>query len=265
MRRRGSRSIRKEGVYQEITSTTIFNVEKSVNLTTKFNFDTIRAIRFSRDYELAFLFTQSGSVPHYVLNVVDINNIDTWTLKETWGNGDYRGGHVNNNGTKVYGGLLSLIQFNLSTPYLMSSRTQVATLTVGGTGFIGGVTMNPDETKLFVQKYNSGSAIREFNLITPGDISGAVFVREVPFLPVNSVESSLTFINNGNGTLNGSNASEPPKFRTVSEPYTLNNLSASINLSGDNIFRIYGNEINQNQDLIYGIDSSTVLHQLKRN
>ena len=253
MRRRGSR-LRNTG-YKELTASSVFNTEKTLDLNAKFGITNGSAIRFSRDYAYMFLFTQSSETPHYVLNVVDEKDINTWTLNETWGSLDYRGGHINNNGTKAYAGLSSLTQFDLSTPYLMSSRTQIATLTVGGTGFIGGVTMNPSETKLFVMKYSTGGFVREFDLVTPGNISGATFVREVAFSPTSNNERGIVFVNKGKAIL--SNSTGVLNIRTVSTPYTLDNLSAAIGLSGS-FSAGYNAEINPMQNLIYTLVIGTL-------
>lgn len=243
-------------VSTEITPDTNFVLEKSLNLNTKFGIKTIWAMRFSSDYQYLILATLTSTFSNYVLNVVDINDIDTWTLKESFSGGGNRGIELKKDGTKFYFGYGTLYQYSLSTPYLMSNKTLDTSLATPWFERVVGVKMNPTGTKLFlyisVVRNTYHNLFREYSLTTPWDIAERTLVQEKILPPISSSESAMVFINNGNAILSVSEYDF--LIRTVSSPYTLNDLSSRELVSST--IRNNAVEINQDQRKVYTMDYS---------
>lgn len=126
----------------------------------------------------------------------------------------------------------TLRQFDLSTPWDISSRTQVNSVSIAtNTPRSSQIYFKPDGTKVYFSDYDNGH-VDEYNLSTPWDISTLSYVGSTGFLSNFGV---AVFINDDGSKLYwGNNAGDQFEEYPLSIPYdvtSIGSLSASLNTS----------------------------------
>lgn len=124
-----------------------------------------------------------GRIEKYPLPTAwDIGSINSRAQKHDVSNAnEVQGLRIRNNGKVIYGAGwadVSLLKFEMSTPYDLTTVTEKRASVSGNMSFVGGIEVKPDESKVYLGDITTNK-IHQYTMNTPGDISTLSHDKEI--------------------------------------------------------------------------------------
>ena len=215
MRRRGSRLSKKASIPFGIAN---LIDQQTRTFTGSGNYS---GVAISNDKTI--LYVSSQGFKHFNLNIVNPDDVNSWTLRSMSSyNSDMRGIGVNHSGTFIYrtGGAGIIEQRSLSTAHDLSTQSIVGTFNTGLGGTFSGLSLSNNEMKAFATFYfaSNPSVVLELNLMSPGNIVGATIVQTYT---IAALQRGISFSKNGYYFFTSLNTDG--YVHEVTTPFTLNN------------------------------------------